>query len=105
MVTYLSTSDYLATSTAYEDKIAKIDKVIAALFTTLEKAAGNEDISSYSLDDGQTKVMTTYKSATQVSAAIEAMEKLRNYYASKLSGNAIVRLVDSKNLNRSRFGR
>jgi uncharacterized protein YejL (UPF0352 family) len=105
MVTYQSTSDYLATTSSYQDKIVKIDKVIAALFVTLEKAATNEDISSYSLDDGQTKVMTQYKSASQVSASIEAMEKLRAYYNSKISGNKIVRLVDSKNLNGNRFGR
>lgn len=104
MVLYLSTAEYLACATTVEAKIAALEKVIAALFVTLEKAATNDDISSYMLDDGQTKVETMYKSASQVADSIKALETLLNMYNRKLKGG-VMRFVDSSNLNGTGFGR
>lgn len=105
MVLYLSTSEYLASAKTYEAKIAALEKVIAALFVTLERAATNDDLTSYMLDDGQTKVETMYKSAEQVVNSIKALETLLNMYRRKIGGGGVMRFVDSKNLNGSRFGR
>jgi len=105
MVLYLSTPEYLASATTTEAKIVALEKVITALFVTLEKAAVNDDISSYMLDDGQTKVETMYKSAAQVAASIKALETLLNMYRRKLGGGGVMRFVDSSNLNGTGFGR
>lgn len=105
MVTYLSTADYLASTEDYQEKIARIDKIQKLLFDTAEKAALDDGILSYTLDDGQTKVQTMYKSVDQVINSILALEKLRAMYTRKLGGTGVMRFVDASNLNRSFLGR
>lgn len=105
MVTYLSTAEYLVNCSTIEAKIAALDVIITTQINTLLKASSNDDLLSYMMDDGQTKVMTQYKSVDQVVNGIMALEKLRNMYAKQLGRTSVFRLVDAKNLNGSYFGR
>ncbi len=106
MVYFDSSSIYITSATDLQTKIARCEAVIEALFTAAEKAAANEDISEYSLDDGQTKIKTVYKSTASVMAAIEVFQTQQQRYINQLNGRA-VRMVDSKNFpsNRRRNGR
>lgn len=106
MVYFDSCSIYITSATTLKDKIARIDAIIVLLEDAAIKAAGNEDISEYSLDDGQTKIKTVYKSAASVMSALQSFETMRQRYINQLNGRH-VRLVDSKNFpsNRRRYGR
>ena len=99
MIEYDSADIYIDSATSLTDKITRIDTVISALLTTATKAAANDNISEYWLDDGQTKIKTVYKGADAVFKSIEAFERLKTYYRNKLNGR-VVRLVDRKNFTR-----
>lgn len=103
MVTYDSAAVYIDTATSLKEKIIKIDAVISALTDAALKAASNEDISEYSLDNGQTKIKTIYKSSASAFKAIEAFERIKQMYVNRLNGR-IVRLVDGKNFTRYGYG-
>lgn len=96
MATYVSASQYIESCTSIKGKIAAIDAIIDALLLTAAKSAESENISQYSLNDGQTIISTTYKGTQSVVASIAAFRTLRASYAQMLTGR-VVRLVDSKN--------
>lgn len=106
MVYFDSSSIYINSASDLRAKIVRCEAVIEALFVAAEKAAANEDISEYSLDDGQSKIKTVYKSAASVMAAIDVFQRQQQRYINQLNGRA-VRMVDSKNFpsNRGRNGR
>lgn len=99
MVTFDSAGIYIASATSTEDKITRIDAIITALLTVSLTAASNDNISSYMLDDGQTKINTAYKGVDSVVASIKAFEDLKTYYQNQLNGR-VFRLVDSKSFRR-----
>jgi hypothetical protein len=97
MAVYDSASIYVECATTLQDKITRIDAIITALETTALKMAANDNISEYSLNDGQTQIKTVYKGADAVMKSIQAFENLRQIYINRLNGRSM-RLVDSKNL-------
>ncbi|MCE3278030.1 MAG: hypothetical protein K0S44_221 [Bacteroidetes bacterium] len=108
MVTYESAVHYIESATTLREQINKIDNIINALFSSALKAAANDSISEYSLDDGQTKIRTVYKNSDAVMASIESFRKLKKCMLADLNNTnngRLMRLVDSKNLNRKRNGR
>lgn len=98
MVTFDNEQIYIETATSLEDKIAKIDNIIDALFVTAAKAAANSNIQEYSLNDGQTTIRTVYRDANAVMASIQVYERMKAHYINKLNGRT-VRLIDSQNFN------
>ncbi len=96
MVVYDSACIYIEKASTIRDKITRIDAIISALESTALKAAANDNIKEYSLDDGQTKILTIYKGADQVLASIMSFERIRQMYINRLNGR-MVRLVDGKN--------
>jgi hypothetical protein len=104
MVTYDSAYNYIESCTTLRDKITRIEAIITALEDTALKAAANDNITEYMLNDGQTIIKTVYKGADAVMRSIEAYEKLKERYVNKLNGRTF-KLVDSKNFNRYGSGR
>lgn len=104
MVTYDSANIYIQCATTLEGKIARIDAIITALEDTALKAAANDNISEYSLNDGQTIIRTVYKGADAVLNSIMAFEKIKQMYVNRLNGR-VFRLVDGKNFTGRRNGR
>lgn len=96
MVYFDSADLYIEGATSLRDKITRIDAVIDALLTTATKAAANDNISEYSLNDGQTQIRTAYKGADQVFQSIAAFERLKQIYVNRLNGRSF-RLIDGKN--------
>ncbi len=90
-----SASIYIESATSLCDKIARIDLVIDALLTNALKAAANENISEYQLNDGQTIIKTVYRGTAAVMKSIRDFEAIKQLYVNKLNGR-MVRLVDSK---------
>ena len=83
-------------------KIDAIDLIIAALLTLASGAAGKDDVAEYSLDDGQTKIRTSFRGMSSILKAIKDYEQLRQQYLNRLNSR-VVRLVDSKSVIRG-FG-
>lgn len=104
MVYYDSAYKYIDCASTLRDKIAKIEIIISALEDTALKAAANDNITEYSLNDGQTIIRTVYKGADAVLASIQAFEKIRQMYINRLNGR-MIRLVDGKNFTGRRNGR
>lgn len=96
---YSSAYLYIDSATTKRDKVVKIDAIIDALLDTALKAAASDNIQSYMLDDGQTKINTIYKGTAGIYASIAAFRKLREVYVNGLNGR-MVRLVDGKNFIR-----
>src|SRR5688500_1882361 len=96
MVTYDSAEIYIQSCTSLRAKITAIDEVVDVLMTTVLKAAARENVSQYSLNNGQTVINTTYRSTKEVIESIKGFEAIREMYVNRLNGR-VVRLVDSKN--------
>jgi len=96
MVVYDSAAIYIDSQTTIQGRITAIDSIITALLTTAAKAAANDNISEYWLNDGQTQIKTMYKGADAVMKSIKSFETLKQHYVNQLNGR-VMRLVDSKN--------
>lgn len=99
MVIYDSEAIYIETATTIAGKIIKLDAIILALETEALNRAANEGISEYSLDDGQTKIKTVYRSTKDILNSIQSFIKMKEYYYNKLNGR-VYRLTDGKSLKR-----
>lgn len=104
MVYFDSAYKYIDCASTLREKITKIEAIISALEDTALKAAANDNITEYSLNDGQTIIRTVYKGADAVLRSIEAFEKIRQMYINRLNGR-VMRLVDGKNFTGRRNGR
>lgn len=101
MVVYTSAYEYIHSTNDLLTQIGKIKQVIDALTQAMIDGAPSGNILEYSLDTGQSKMKTVYKSATAIVDQIAALEKLNDIYVvkyNKINNGSIVRLVDSKNL-------
>lgn len=105
MATYYDSADiYIESASSLRDKIQRIDQVIDGLISNALKAASNDNIEEYSLNDGQTIIRTTYRGAEAVQKSINAFESIKQMYVNRLNGRSF-RLVDSKSISGSRYGR
>lgn len=77
-------------------KIAQIDVIIDELLTTAMTSVSNGNMIQYELDTGQSKQKVEYTEPSQVTAAVQMYEKIRQIYANKLQGRQ-VKLTNYKN--------
>jgi hypothetical protein len=105
MAIYESSATYIREAATLKEKITRIDAIITALEETALTAAAGDNVTSYTLDNGQTKINTMYRSAADIASSITAFEKIRVRYLNQLNGGSIVRLVDSSNFTRRNNGR
>lgn len=98
MVYYDSAGIYVSSATTLVGKIANIDKVIEALEIMSIDAAATGNYAEYSLDNGQSRIKTVYRSLVQIGLAIREFEAIRQRYINRLNGRN-VRLVDGKNFS------
>jgi hypothetical protein len=105
MAIYDSSAIYIASATSLKEKITRIEAVIFALEETALTAASGDNVTSYTLDNGQTKVNTMYRSAAEIANSINAFQRIKTRYINQLNGGSIVRLVDSSNFTRRNNGR
>lgn len=95
MVYFDSAEIYLLSKTGLRAKIIAVDAIIDALLLTAVKAAGNEDLTEYTLNDGQTTIRAAYRSAEAVMKSIRAYETIKQYYINQLNGRGF-RAIDGK---------
>lgn len=96
MVYFETAGLYIESCTTLRAKITAIDNIISALLTTAANAAANENITEYTLNDGQTIIKSTYRGMKAIQDSINSFEKLKQMYVNRLNGR-VMRLVDSKN--------
>ena len=99
MLVYDSAYIYIKSQKTLKDRITAIEAIINALYDTALKAAGNDDVEEYMLDDGQTKIKTVYKGVDDIVDSIDAFEKLLQRLYNQLNGRT-VRLVDYRSMKR-----
>lgn len=86
---------YIIDSTSLKERYDRINNIINQLELQQISLISNSGIVSYSLDDGQTKIQTSYRSADQIAEAIRQYEKIKNRIADQITGSRIVRLADA----------
>lgn len=100
-VYYDSCGRYIQSYTTLHDKIVALDNVISILEAQLltPASAGNDNVSEYQLNDGQTIIREVYRGTKGITQALESMEILKQKYVNRLNGR-VHRLVDGKNFRR-----
>lgn len=88
---------YIESATTLEDRVNRLDSIIDALIAESLRAAGNQRISEYFLDDGQTKVRTIYRNTTEISNAIRDFEQVKHMYLNRLNGR-VFNLRDARSI-------
>lgn len=74
---------YVKAAMTTDQKICRLEEIIAIMYDSLAESALNQDISEYRMDDGQTKVQSIYRSASQITNAIEDLERLVQFHKNK----------------------
>lgn len=105
MVIYDSCQIYIDSATSLRDRLARIDAVLLSLEAAAARAALGAEFEMYSLDTGQSKVATTYRSLSEIEKAITGFEAIRNRVLAKLNKSRVVRLVSGNNFIGPRNGR
>lgn len=89
---------YVIDSTSLKQRYDRISAIITALENQQLLMAGNSDVLSYSLDDGQTRISTNYRSPDQIAKAIDQYEKILKRIEAEITGTRIVRLADAESI-------
>ncbi len=84
-----SISDYIECRADLKAKIIAIDALIDAMELKMLDVVGTSDLDEYSMDDGQMKVRTKYRSTSDVLAGIDGLEKLKQRYVNRLNGRVM----------------
>lgn len=96
MVFFDNCNLYIESKTTIAGKIAAIDSVITSLYSALLKAANNEDVSEYQLNDGQTIIKQVNRGVKGITQSIQALRIIRQDYINQINGR-VFRGMDSKN--------
>jgi len=81
---------YIQSATSQLERLQRINNIIDALELQILENVGNEPITEYSLDDGQVKIRTVYRSIEAMTKAIEQLEKIKYRLLNELNGRSIV---------------
>lgn len=99
MATEYTERCYITCSTTTQERIARLQQVIEALENQAINAAGNADLNSYSLNDGQIIIRTDYRNPTEIADAIEVYEKILIRLINRCSNTRIFTVRDARSLN------
>lgn len=103
MVTYQSTYDYITKPTDLLIRINRIQTIIDTFENAIVANAANAHLQEYSLDDGQSKIRTGYRSMKELTDGLMGLDLLLQRLIvryNKFNNGSVIRLVDSKNLRR-----
>lgn len=93
----MNASEYIQTAKSIKERIKKLDQIIDGLMTVSIEQIENSGKASYSLNDGQTTINVSFRSGSEITAAIRKYEQLKNSYINKLNGN-VTYLKDYRSL-------
>jgi len=96
---YDNPAEYIKAAPDVIARINRLTAVIEALENCSLNAASNGEISSYSFNDGQSDIKTSYTSITEISNSIEMFEKIRERLINRAQGRLTI-LRDADTLPR-----
>jgi hypothetical protein len=82
--------EYIQSKSSLDSKIVAIEALIDSMILNSIDAIGNSGTASYSMDDGQMKVSTEYRSVDQIVAGVKALEQMLQMYINRRNGNITV---------------
>ncbi len=97
-MTYTITS-YIESKKEINQKIVAIEKIIDAMILRMAEVAEGvgSTVDEYSLDDGQMKIRTSYRSIEAIQKGISALEATKQMYVNRLNTRVTV-LRDTRSL-------
>lgn len=102
-VEYDSIEKYVESASGLEARITRIQNIITAMEIQAAASAGTAGkFDEYSLDTGQSKVRTKYRSPAELQAAILAWDALLQKLIARLNNQRtgrVIQLRDHKNFN------
>lgn len=90
--------EYIINSTTLKQRYDRIQAIITALETQQLAMVGKSGTVSYSLDDGQTRISTQYRSSADIAKAISDYEKILTRIESQITGTRVMALRDAKSV-------
>jgi hypothetical protein len=95
-----SIGEYVMSKSSIEAKITALDTIIDKLLA-LQVARTEEDgVSETWLNDGQTHVRMLYRSALEISKALESYTYMRSHYIKMLNGGGVMVFRPLNSFNR-----
>lgn len=82
--------EYIQSKSSTLDKIKAIEALIDSMIVNTAEAIDNSGVASYSMDSGQMKVTTTYRSVSEVQKGIKALEQTLQMYINRYNGRVTV---------------
>ena len=84
--TIYSISEYITSRASNKDKIEAIELLIDAMYAKMIDAIDDSGTASYTLDDGQMKISTEFRSLDQIIKGIQALETQLQMYINRYNG-------------------
>lgn len=82
--------EYIESRTCLASKIDAIEALIDSMLLNAIDAIDTSGTASYSLDDGQMKISTQYRSIDEITVGIKGLEKIKQMYINRLNGNVTI---------------
>lgn len=82
--------EYIQSKTTLLEKINAIEALIDSMILNTAEAIDNSGVTSYSMDSGQMKVTTNYRSVEEVNRGIKALEQTLQMYINRYNGRVLV---------------
>lgn len=86
----LTIKEYIQSKESLDAKIAAIELLIDDMIVSMAEGIGNSGTASYSMDDGQMKVMTQYRSVNEIANGVRALEKMLQMYMNRRNGSVTI---------------
>lgn len=82
--------EYIQSRSSLDAKIAAIEALIDAMLLNTIDTIDDSGTMAYTMDDGQMKVTTQYRSTTDITNGIRSLERLKNVYVSRRDGSITI---------------
>jgi len=82
--------EYIQSKTDTLAKIKAIESLIDSMIINAADAIDNSGVASYTMDTGQTKVTTNFRSVEEVNKGIKSLEAILQTYINRYNGRVTV---------------
>lgn len=97
-MTVITEYKYVIDSVDLKSKYDRIQMIISALIDQQILMVGKSGTVSYSLNDGQTVISTTYRNSSDIAKAIQDYERISNTILSQITGSRVKRLAGAQSV-------
>lgn len=83
-------TQYIDSKTSILSKITAINNLIDALLLETITSISNSGTATLSMDDGQMKVTTGFRSVSEITSGVVELEKIKQIYVNRYNGRGMV---------------